>query len=268
MAVTQHNGLDEMLGRCDLWRTLRSGAWITRFINNARKQREERTTGPLTTDEIQSQTLMWIKRTQKEAMQSERYREDSLQLNLQLNQDAVLECRGRIQGEYPVYLPDTVVYTQKVVQHAHLATLHGGVGQTMAKVREQFWVPRLRRLVKRTIKGCWGCKRFQAMAFASPPAGILPKDRTIGQTPFQVVGVDFAGPLRYRKTKKSEGKAYIILYACSLSRALYIELLPSLETQDFLQSVKGFIARRGRPQKFYSDNGRTFVGAANWLRII
>ena len=28
------------------------------------------------------------------------------------------------------------------------------------------------------------------------------------------------------------------------------------------------IARRGRPQKIYSDNGKTFVAAAKWLREI
>lgn len=25
---------------------------------------------------------------------------------------------------------------------------------------------------------------------------------------------------------------------------------------------------RGRPEKIYSDNGRTFVGAANWIKLV
>lgn len=41
--------------------------------------------------------------------------------------------------------------------------------------------------------------------------------------------------------------------------------MESLETQEFLISLKRFIARKGRPQKIYSDNGTTFVGVANWL---
>jgi len=32
--------------------------------------------------------------------------------------------------------------------------------------------------------------------------------------------------------------------------------------------LKRFIARRGRPRKIYSDNGRSFVGAAKWLRNV
>lgn len=83
-----------------------------------------------------------------------------------------------------------------------------------------------------------------------------------------MIGVDFAGPLKYRKGKKNEGKAYIVLYACSLTRGIYLELLPSMETTEFMTSLKRFIARRGRPEKIYSDNGKTFVGAANLLKTI
>ena len=89
----------------------------------------------------------------------------------------------------------------------------------------------------------------------------------MGTTPFQVVGADYAGPVKYRVSSNREGKAYIVLYACSLSRALYLELTKPMETEEFI-SLKRFIARKGRPEKIYSDNGRTFVGAAKWLRNV
>ena len=44
--------------------------------------------------------------------------------------------------------------------------------------------------------------------------------------------------------------------------------MATLETQEFLLSLRRFIARKGRPQKIYSDNGTTFVGAANWLKKV
>ena len=90
----------------------------------------------------------------------------------------------------------------------------------------------------------------------------------MGQTPFQVIGVDFAGPLRYRKKPKTEGKAYIPLYACSLTRAVYVDLVPNLETAEFIRSLKCFIARRGRPQQIYSDNGKTFISASKWIEQV
>ena len=103
---------------------------------------------------------------------------------------------------------------------------------------------------------------------ASPTPGKLPKDRTEGTSPFQVVGVDYAGPIKFRKSGKQEGKAYIVLYACSLTRALHLELTKTMETGEFLATFKRLIARKGRPEKVYSDNGKTFVAAAKWLNQV
>ncbi|XP_068708134.1 uncharacterized protein [Montipora foliosa] len=128
------------------------------------------------------------------------------------------------------------------------------------------WI--MRRLAKKAIRQCYGCKRFQAVAPAAPPPGLLPPERREGSSPFEVVGVDFAGPIKYRKSSRAEGKAYLVLYTCSLTRALYLEMLPNLETTTFMASLKRFIARRGRPSKIFSDNGRTFVGAAKLLKEI
>lgn len=138
----------------------------------------------------------------------------------------------------------------------------------MAKVHETYWIPRLHQLVKRLIKRCYGCKRFHVSAFANPPPGYLPTDRTEGTAPFKVVGIDYAGPVKYRDGRNKEGKAYMVLYACSLSQALYLEVTKTMGTQEFISTLKRFIARKGRPEKIYSDNGRTFVAAAKWLRNV
>lgn len=265
-AIPVQDSFDQLLSKHDLWKVLRIGAWVRRFIHNCKLTAVTRESGPLTTIDVENQKTWWIRRAQRDTQNKAHYVKDQLQLNLQLNQQQVLECRGRIQGEYPIYLSDDHPFTSKLVHQAHLATLHGGVGLTMAKVRERYWVPRLRRLVKKVRGKCWGCKRFHTKAFQSPPPGNLPNTRTQGNTPYQVIGVDFAGPIRYRTKPKAEKKAYLALYGCSLTRGVYLDLLPSLEMQDFITSLKKFIARRGRPKLIYSDNGGTFKAAAKWLK--
>ena len=131
-------------------------------------------------------------------------------------------------------MPDSHTFAEKVVAEEHLTTLHGGVSLTMAKLREKYCIPRLRRLAKTVVKACNGCKRFHTSAFATPPLEQLPRNRTEGKNAFQVIGVDFVGPLKYRKQKNKEGKAYITLHACSLTGGIYLELLSSLETEEFL----------------------------------
>ena len=118
----------------------------------------------------------------------------------------------------------------------------GGVILTMACVRTRYWIPRLRWLVKKVRKRCYGCKRLTATAYSTPSPGKLPTTRTQGKNAFQVIGVDFAGPLKYQAEKKREGKAYILLYACSLTRGIMIDLLPNMTTDEFLLSLKRFTA--------------------------
>ena len=129
-------------------------------------------------------------------------------------------------------------------------------------------MPRLRRLAKSVVKHCWGCKRFHAVPVSAPPTGNLPTERTEGTVPFNVIGVDFAGPIKYSGKRKTEKKAYVALYSCCLTRGVFLEVLPNLETEEFIQSFKRFIARRGRPSVVYSDNGSTFVAAAKWLKNV
>ena len=103
---------------------MRICAWISWFNHNSR-HRSEKIIGPLTTEEIQQQEMSWIKRAQSQGAKTVKFARDQEQLNLQLNTDGVLECRGRIQGEYPIYLPDSNSFTAEIVKQAHETTLHG-----------------------------------------------------------------------------------------------------------------------------------------------
>ena len=123
-------------------------------------------------------------------------------LNLQRNDTGVLECRGRIEGQYPIFLPENSEFTRKVVEQAHVTTLHGGVASTMARVRERYWVPKLRRMVKKARSDCFGSVKFRSVAYQKPPPGNLPATRTEGSAPFQVPGVDFAGPIRTNRKRE------------------------------------------------------------------
>ena len=117
----------------------------------------------------------------------------------------------------------------------------------------------------KVLKECFKYRRFRAKPVARPPVGNLPRDRTEGNRPFQVVGVDFAGPIKYRVSKKTQGKVYVTLFACSLRRAIYLELTKMMETSEFLRTLKCVIARKGRPNKIYSDNTGTFAAAVAWF---
>ena len=95
-----------------------------------------------------------------------------------------------VEAEFRAVIPSIYLPTEKMVHDAHVLSLHGGVGLTMTLIRQEYWVPRLRRLTKRVIRACYGCKKLQVSAFANPPRASLPSDRTVGSVPFEVLGVD------------------------------------------------------------------------------
>ena len=225
-------------------------AWIMRFAQNCKHKKSERLAGPLTTSETDKAVHWWVKREQESNMGTEKFKQDQLSLNLQKNSEGVYECRGRIQGSYPVYLAPNTVLSEKLTQDAHVLTLQEGVGLTMTYIRRDYWVPRLRRLTKKVIRGCFGCKRFQATAFENPPPVNLPVERTAGSVPFQVVGVDYAGPISYKASSKREtGKAYFLLFAFILTRTIHLELLSDQTTKGFIKSFKQFITKKGEAPK-------------------
>ena len=78
------------------------------------------------------------------------------------------------------------------------------------------------------------------------------QDRRI--TPFQVVGLDFAGPIGYKPVTKKKRKSYIFLLACSLTRAVHLALLPNQTAKEFLKHRERLITRKRPPQEYYLYN--------------
>ena len=173
-----------------------------------------------------------------------------------------------IQSSYSTYLPPRVILSEKMVQEAHIMTLHSGVKLTMARIGQNYWIPWLGQLAKNVINYCHRCKKFHAATFQNPPPGNLLVDRTEGSYPFQVVGVNYTGPIGYRVSKKKERKGYLLRFACSLMTAVHMEVHTDQITHGFIKYLKQFIARQGRPMKFYSDNDQRFVRASKWLKNI
>ena len=60
-------------------------------------------------------------------------------------------------------------------------------------------------------------------------------------------------------------KRWGFLFTCLTTRAVHIEVVPSLDTSSCVMGVERFIARRGTPTTIMSDNGTSFVGAQKEL---
>ena len=84
------------------------------------------------------------------------------------------------------------------------------------------------------------------------------------QPSFSNTGVDYFGPFLVPIRRSTENR-WGFLFTCLTTRAVHIEVVPSLDTNSCVMGVERFIARRGTPTTIMSDNGTNFVGAQKEL---
>jgi hypothetical protein len=259
-----------------------TAAWVLRFIRNCRLRVRERRRDPeLNSDELRAAERALVRDVQRATFQDEINKLCSglpvskssplFPLSPFLDDHGIIRKKGRLQkahltydAKHPIILPKCH-FAMLLIRSMHVRMKHAGVSAMMAHVTASYWVLGLRRLVKRVKHECVRCTRFDSRACQQLPAP-LPAARVQPSVPFAVVGLDYAGPLYCVDSPGS--KFYILLITCAVMRAVHLELTASLSLDDFLLAFRRFCARRGQPTVVYSDNARTFKGAASRMHLI
>ena len=152
----------------------------------------------------------------------------------------------------------------------HQRHFHASARVMLAIVAERFYTSGLRSLACRVVHGCIPCRCTDASP-CTQEMGVLPADRVQPASPFLNIGLDFAGPIMVKRgytCKPVYEKAYVCVFVCTVTKAVYLELVGDLSKEAFLAAFRRFINRRGRPKNVYSDNGRNFVGAQHELQTV
>ena len=193
------------------------------------------------------------------------------QLGMFINDDHIILCESGINkasvpehAKQPILLPPRHPLTELILE-CHKMVHHNGIRDTLNCVRERFWILRGREAVKRIVRKCVTCRRFEGKPIPTPRDPPLPLSRVSDQPPFTHTGIDFPGPL-YANTTQKARKVYICLLTCASTRAIHLELVDSLSVPSFLLAFRRFVARRGLPARILTDNAKTFKCAAKEVK--
>ena len=94
----------------------------------------------------------------------------------------------------------------------------------------------------------------------------LPVERLAYQShPFTNTGVDYFGPF-YVTVRMTSRKTWDLFLTCLTTRAVHVEIVPSMNACSCVMGVERFVSRRGTLDIICSDNGTNFVGAEKELR--
>ncbi|MCP3668262.1 MAG: transposase family protein, partial [Gammaproteobacteria bacterium] len=86
----------------------------------------------------------------------------------------------------------------------------------------------------------------------------LPSKRVLRFQPFQNTGLDYFGPISI-STLAGLRKIWICLFTCCVTRAIHLEPVSDMSSQQFLNCFRRFVARRGKHVSIISDNAPQFV---------
>ncbi|KAK5967304.1 Integrase catalytic domain-containing protein, partial [Trichostrongylus colubriformis] len=209
----------------------------------------------------------------------EHYRENEILLaqlpldrfNAHRATSGLIHCPHRLQQasngpSLPILLVPPHPLVSLIVLHIHHSQYHSGVHSTIATLRLNYYIPSIRRTVAKILRQCIVCKKTNALPYRYPDIPSLPKERVTRSRPFQNIGLDYLGPLRYKDSFNVSAKIWICLITCMATRAVHLELVLNNTTQEFLLAFRRFISRRGVPSLVLSDNAATFRSANDTLQ--
>ncbi|XP_036346348.1 uncharacterized protein LOC118755629 isoform X1 [Rhagoletis pomonella] len=196
-------------------------------------------------------------------------------LNPFLDRNGVMRVGGRLaltnipySERYPIILPYDCQYSRLLVKFTHLISLHGGNQLMLRILRSEYWIVRMKNVIKNSVHNCKVCVIYRKKAREQLMAA-LPPERTEVSRPFTNTGVDFTGPFEIRSFTGRAcriTKGYVCVFVCFATKAIHLEATSDLSTATFLAAFARFVSRRGCPQNMYSDNGTNFVGANKALQ--
>ena len=254
-----------------LFKLLKSVAWLHKF----RQRLQGKPATPLTPDDIENATLKLIKFVQYQVFKNDfkcLLNGSQLPKSSQVRQlnpvvvNDVMCVGGRLSkasGEvvkHPIILPQNHHLTTLIIRDAHARNGHVGVTHTLSVLRRKYYILRGYSQVKSVVLHCVPCKKHHGKPLEQMMSDLPPERLVTTEPPFTFVGVDYFGPMNV-KFRRGSTKRYGCLFTCLVTRAVHIEIAHKLDSDSFLMAFHRFMARRGKPQKVFSDNGTNFVAA-------
>lgn len=233
----------------------------------------------LTDEEIETAELFIIRRIQREVypIEYERLKKNKrisnpelLQLNVFLDRNGLIRINSRVNEPKENYaqkfaplLPRKSQLAVTLLFDYHYKHNHVGIETQVADLRSRFWMPQARAALRKVQSMCNYCG-FRRANPVEYKMSALPNVRTsTNLRPFEVTGLDCAGPFIVYARNGHQKKVWILIFTCTMSRFVCLHVLDDLSSLSVFEAIMVLWTNHGPVKQFISDNGTNFVGAAN-----
>ncbi len=156
----------------------------------------------------------------------------------------------------PLLLPSKHPLTQLLVREYQRQATHSGPKTTFVLMVRCYSLPL--SAVKNVTYKCQHCRERTPIPVKYPQAALHDNRLQVWTYAFYETGMDHFGPLEVQRAKK----VWALLLICLTTGAIHCELVDTLSVNSHLNTLDRFVARRGKPRRIRSNQGRLFVGGA------
>lgn len=129
---------------------------------------------------------------------------------------------------------------------------HFGFEKTLARVRQSYWFPKMRKFIKKYVKSCLECARSKD--FSGKQQGELhpiPKP----EIPFHTIHADHLGPF----VRSKKGNCYLLVIVDGFTKYVNIKPVRNTKSSTTIKALKEHIACFGAPSRLITDRGTSFT---------
>ena len=193
------------------------------------------------------------------------------QLNVYSDNNGILRVRSKFrkwlgrENEFPILLPRESPLVKIIVLETHSRLAHSGCYSVLAEIRRYFYIPRHFSSIKKILKQCVHCKRFNNRTFRLNQNAYKEFRSDPPSIPFSNVFVDYLGPFTIKKDKATQ-KVWLLCFACTWTRAINLKICSDLTVKEFLRAFQLHCFDFGIPQLCISDLGTQLTAGANIIK--
>ena len=143
---------------------------------------------------------------------------------------------------------------------------HRDIDTVVSFVRHDVWVVRARKLAAYIDRICRVCLEKRKLV-AGQVMGQAPDFKSVIQPAWSSVNMDLFGPMLIKDECVKKGprvrkKVYGVLYTCSLTRGVHLDVATGYDTEAILHTVRRLLAAKGDVRLIISDPGPQLRGAS------
>ncbi|KAK3105335.1 hypothetical protein FSP39_022873 [Pinctada imbricata] len=160
--------------------------------------------------------------------------------------------RSQGQSHYQLVIPESLVNTVLKLYHEIPISAHGGIVDTLDRIKEKYFFPKMAFLVSEFVKSCHECQNRKLTKMPTK-SGIVSYPSPA--QPFDVWQIDLQGPLptSYR------GNSYIFTATCMFSKLLFTVPIPNKDAVTVSEALFQLLTTYGSCNTILSDQGSEFI---------